>query len=66
MREIGTAGTQEVIQDSISSIYKEMVEVMDEGVGRIMQSLKETGQYENTIVILFLTMERTIMGIMEG
>lgn len=51
LREIGTAGTQEVIQDSISSIYKEMVEVMDEGVGRIMQSLKETGQYENTIVI---------------
>ena len=51
LREIGTAGTQEVIEDSISSVYKEMVEVMDEGVGRIVQSLKETGQYENTIII---------------
>ncbi|WP_051160253.1 sulfatase-like hydrolase/transferase [Cyclobacterium qasimii] len=51
LREVGTAGTQEVIEDSISSIYKEMVEVMDEGVGKIVQSLKETGQYENTILI---------------
>lgn len=51
LREVGTAGTQEVIQDSISSIYKEMVEVMDEGVGKIIQTLKETGQYENTIVV---------------
>ena len=34
-----------------SDIYKEMVEVMDEGVGKIVQSLKETGQYENTIVL---------------
>jgi len=51
LREVGTAGTQEVIEDSISSIYKEMIEVMDEGVGKIMQSLKETGQYENTILI---------------
>ncbi|GAB3008020.1 sulfatase-like hydrolase/transferase [Cyclobacterium sediminis] len=51
LREVGTAGTQEVIQDSIASIYKEMVEVMDEGVGKIIQSLKETGQYENTIIV---------------
>lgn len=51
LREVGTAGTQEVIQDSIASIYKEMVEVMDEGIGKIVQSLKETGKYDNTIVI---------------
>lgn len=36
---------------NISSIYKEMVEVMDEGVGKIIQTLKETGQYNNTIIV---------------
>jgi len=51
LREVGKAKTKSVSEDSISSIYKEMVEVMDEGVGKIMQSLKETGQYENTIVL---------------
>lgn len=54
LREVGTAGTDPVAKDSISLIYKEMVEVMDEGVGEIIQMLKETGQYENTIV-LFLS-----------
>ena len=51
LREVGKAGTEAVNKDSISSIYKEMVEVMDEGVGRIIQMLKETGQYENTIIL---------------
>lgn len=54
IREVGKARTKRASQDSISSIYKEMVEVMDEGVGKVIQSLKETGQYENTI-ILFLS-----------
>lgn len=51
LREVGKAKTKPVSQDSISSIYREMVEVMDEGVGKIIQSLKETGQYENTILL---------------
>jgi len=51
LRKVGKAGTAPVNKDSISSIYKEMVEVMDEGIGKIIQTLKETGQYENTLVL---------------
>ena len=51
LRKVGKPGTEPVIIDSIPSIYKEMVEVMDEGIGKIIQMLKETGQYENTIVL---------------
>ena len=51
LRAVGKPGTEPVISDSIPSIYKEMVEVMDEGIGKIIQMLKETGQYENTIVL---------------
>jgi len=32
-------------------VYAAMVTVMDEGIGRILQTLKETGQYENTLVL---------------
>ncbi|UMB61772.1 sulfatase-like hydrolase/transferase [Lutibacter sp. A80] len=53
LREVGSSITKPVVKDSIASIYKEMVEVMDEGVGKIIKTLKETGQYENTIVIFF-------------
>ena len=53
LREVGSSITKSVAKDSIASIYKEMVEVMDEGVGKIIQTLKETGQYENTIVLFF-------------
>ena len=28
-----------------------MVEVMDEGIGKIIKTLKETGQYNNTIIV---------------
>lgn len=51
LREVGKKGTAKVFADSIPIIYKEMVEVMDEGIGRIMQTLKETGLDKNTIVI---------------
>ena len=51
LREVGKAGTKKVNTDSIKVIYKEMVEVMDEGVGKIIQSLKKIGQYENTIIL---------------
>lgn len=54
LRKVGKGGTEPVNKDSISSIYKEMIEVMDEGIGEIMQMLKKTDQYENTI-ILFLS-----------
>ncbi|MCL4109512.1 UNVERIFIED_CONTAM: hypothetical protein GTU68_038907 [Idotea baltica] len=51
LRTVGTAGSAFVSKDSIAGIYKEMVEVMDEGIGDIVDVLKETGEYENTIII---------------
>jgi arylsulfatase A-like enzyme len=51
LRKVGQAGTESVPKDSIQSIYKEMVEVLDEGIGKIIQTLKETGQYNNTIIV---------------
>lgn len=51
LRRVGERGTDPVPADSIRGIYKEMVEVLDEGVGKIMQKLKETGLDKNTIVI---------------
>lgn len=51
LRLVGQPGTASVDRDSIPSIYKEMIEVMDEGVGRIINKLRQTGQYENTIVV---------------
>lgn len=32
-------------------VYAAMIDCMDQGIGRIVDSLKETGQYENTIII---------------
>mgnify|MGYP003641955941 FL=1 len=51
LRRVGERGTDPVPEDSIPGIYKEMIEVLDEGVGQIMQKLKETGLDKNTIVI---------------
>lgn len=51
LRRVGEKGTDLVLEDSIPGIYKEMVEVLDEGVGKIMQKLKDTGLDRNTIVI---------------
>jgi arylsulfatase A-like enzyme len=51
LRKVGESESKDVCKDSITSIYKEMVEVMDEGIGKIVQTLKETNQYENTILI---------------
>ncbi len=50
LREVGKPGNL-FAQDSIQDIYKEMVEVMDEGIGDIMDTLKEIGAYENTVII---------------
>jgi arylsulfatase A-like enzyme len=38
-------------QEELELIYKEMVEVMDEGIGNVMSTLKELGLDENTLVI---------------
>ena len=51
LRKIGVKGTNSVPKDSISIIYKEMVEVLDGGVGQIMKTLKETDLDKNTIVV---------------
>lgn len=40
-----------VAVDDLPGIYREMVEVMDEGVGEIMQLLEAKGLSDNTIVI---------------
>ena len=51
LREVGIPGSVPVSKESIPSIYKEMVEVMDEGVGKIIDALIETGVYKNTMII---------------
>ncbi len=42
---------RKVLKEEEPAIYKEMIEVMDEGIGKVMQTLKEEGLYENTIVV---------------
>ena len=32
-------------------VYAAMIDCVDQGVGRIIQKLKETGEYDNTIII---------------
>jgi len=34
-------------------VYAAMVDNMDQGIGKIMQALKDNGQYENTLVMFF-------------
>jgi len=34
-------------------VYAAMVDVMDRGIGRIVATLKETGQYDNTLILFF-------------
>jgi len=50
LRRVGVAKTMGAPEDSIPVLYKEMVEVMDEGIGKIIKTLKETGTYENTLI----------------
>lgn len=45
--EAGVAKTQ---QDH--PVYAAMIESVDEGIGHMIQTLKETGQYDNTIIVL--------------
>ncbi|WP_235281976.1 sulfatase [Thalassotalea sp. ND16A] len=46
-RYIGKKG----IRNATHATYAAMVEIMDTNVGRIMQSLKDNGIYENTLVV---------------
>lgn len=34
-------------------VYAAMIDSMDQGIGRIVQSLKDTGQFENTLICYF-------------
>ena len=34
-------------------VYAAMVDCMDQGIGRIIESLKDTGQFENTLICFF-------------
>lgn len=51
LRTVGKAGSLAVEQDSIAGLYKDMIEILDEGIGKLLQRLKETGQYENTLIV---------------
>ena len=53
-----TAGDWEAVEDkrweaACMEVYAAMIDQMDQGIGRILQALQDTGQFENTL-ILFL------------
>jgi arylsulfatase len=33
------------------SVHAAMIDVMDQGIGRVIEALKRTGQYENTVIV---------------
>ncbi|WP_372743964.1 sulfatase [Lutibacter sp.] len=52
VREVGNKKyIRKVLNDSIQSIYISMIETMDEGVGEIVNAVKEEGLFENTIIV---------------
>ncbi|MGC6427747.1 MAG: arylsulfatase [Akkermansiaceae bacterium] len=40
-------------ESACMEVYAAMVDNMDQGIGRIVQSLRETGQLENTLILFF-------------
>jgi len=38
---------------ALMEVYAAMVDSMDQGIGKIVASLKETGQYDNTLILFF-------------
>jgi arylsulfatase len=40
-------------ESACMEVYAAMVDVMDQGIGRIVETLKETGQYDNTLILFF-------------
>jgi len=52
VRKVGSKKyIRKVEKDSVQSIYTEMIETMDEGIGALMQAINEEGLDNNTIVI---------------
>ncbi len=51
VRKVGVNKSIKISDEKIPAVYKEMIEVMDEGIGEILAVLKETGLDKNTIVI---------------
>lgn len=43
----------EHIEDGQRAVYAAMVRAMDEGIGQVIQKLKETEQYENTLIFFY-------------
>lgn len=41
------------IEDGERAAYAAMVVGMDQGIGRVIQKLKDTGEYENTLIIFY-------------
>ncbi|MDF1825573.1 MAG: sulfatase-like hydrolase/transferase [Verrucomicrobiales bacterium] len=41
------------IEDPLRRIYAAMVTSMDDGIGKVIEALKETGRYENTLIFFF-------------
>jgi arylsulfatase A len=50
VREVGRKTGKEVKGDEIKRAYREMVQEMDEGIGEILDTLREAGVAENTLV----------------
>lgn len=44
------AGVRKAQQNS--AVYAAMIESVDEGIGRMLKALKESGQYENTMIVV--------------
>lgn len=40
-------------EKDVATMYKDMVEILDEGIGETISTLKRLGLYENTIVLFF-------------
>ena len=40
-------------ESACMEVYAAMVDVMDRGIGRIVDTLKATGQYDNTLILFF-------------
>lgn len=45
--------TQQKVEANKMAVYAAMVEMVDKSVGRLVQHLKDTGQYENTVFLLY-------------
>src|SRR3546814_5122853 len=60
--DLGYAGNADIAWDKLTpeqrtiqirkmATHAAMIEIMDKGIGRVIQALKDSGQYENTVII---------------